>query len=467
VRFALLAGDPESRDPLDQAIRRFAESRALALPEPRRLVTLEPFDPRRKAASAVWQVGTSELMVMKGAIEVVTAENDTVRASDVIAAAENLSAHGMRVIAVASDGALRGILAFADPVRPGIPSRIASCREAGIRIIMITGDHPLTAASIARTIGIPAGRDAVVTGDELEKLTDAELALRIESVSVIARARPEHKLRIVRALRLGGATVAMTGDGTNDALALRDADIGIAMGKHGSDVARGASDLVLLDDDFSTIVNAVRDGRRIFDNLRHAFSYLVAFHVPLVLSALVVPLLGLPLMLMPIHLVILELIVHPTSSLVFEADEAAPDVMSRRPRPRNQGLLTGSDWVRPLLIGGTLSVGVLAVYLFQLHFGAPPDAARAAAFVTMIAGQAAIVLVERSPGRPLWSGVRGNVPLAIALPATLALLLFAILVPGVSAALHFAPLTPAAWASALLTALVATLWYEPLKSTRG
>ena len=466
VRFALLAGDPESRDPLDQALRRFAQTRALALPDPRRLVTLEPFDPRRKAASAVWHIGTSELSVMKGALEVVSGTSDTSMASDALAEAAKLSSHGMRVIAVAADGALRGILAFADPVRPGIPAKIASCREAGIRIIMITGDHPLTAASIARTIGIPASGDAVVSGDELEKLSDAELAARLASVSVIARARPEHKLRIVHALRLGGATVAMTGDGTNDALALRDADIGIAMGEHGSDVARGASDLVLLDDDFSTIVNAVRDGRRIFDNLRHAFSYLVAFHAPLVLSALVVPLLGLPLLLMPIHLVILELIVHPTSSLVFEADDAAPSIMSRPPRPRNQGLLSGADWVRPVLIGGTLSIGVLAVYLLQLRFGALPEAARAAAFVTMIVGQAAIVLVERSPERPLWRGLQGNLPLAIALPATLALLPLAILVPGLNSALHFSPLTPAAWGVALLTAAVATLWYEPFKSVR-
>ena len=467
LRFALLAGDPESRDPLDQAIRRYAASCALALPNMRDLVTLEPFDARRKSATATWRIGSSRLTASKGAIEVIAQGTDTAGISEAVSWGERMAASGMRVIAVACDGALRGLLAFADPIRAGIPEKIASCEAAGIRIVMITGDHPLTAVSIARAIGLPTGAGAVLTGTELESLTDDQLAERITSVSVVARARPEHKLRIIRAVRQSGAIVAMTGDGTNDALALRDADIGIAMGERGSDVARGSADLVLLDDNFSTIVAAVRDGRRIFDNLRHAFSYLVAFHVPLLVSALVVPLLGLPLLLMPIHLVILELVVHPTSSLVFEADAAAADVMTRPPRRRDEGLLSGSGWIRPAFIGGTLSLGVLGVYLTQLHLGASPDVARAAAFVTMLTGQCAIVLVERSPGKPLWRGLKSNPALLIALLLTLAMLPVAVAIPGVNAALHFAPLSSSVWAVAIGTAAVTTLWYEPFKGARG
>lgn len=466
LRFALLACEPESRDPLDQAIHRYAEARAVVLPDVRELLALEPFDPRRKAASVTWRIGTSQVTAMKGAVEVVASATETLDTPSVVAWAERMSTQGMRVIAVATDGVVRGALAFADPVRPGIPESIARCRTAGIRVVMITGDHPLTAASIARTIGIPSDADALVTGADLEALTDDQLTLRMRTVSLVARARPEHKLRIVRALRLGGATVAMTGDGTNDALALRDADIGIAMGERGSDVARAAADLVLLDDDFSTIVTAVRDGRRIFDNLRHAFSYLVAFHAPLVISALVVPLLGFPLLLMPVHLIILELVVHPTSSLVFEADPAASDVMTRPPRPRSEGLLSGANLIRPLLIGGTLTVGVLGVYLTQLGSGALPDVARAAAFVTMVAGQCLIVLIERSPRRPLWRGLRTNVALLITLPATLVLLPIAVTVPGLNAVLHFSPLPLSVWVIALLTAVVCTLWYEIFKGAR-
>jgi Ca2+-transporting ATPase len=463
LRFALLAGDPDSRDPLDRAIRRSAETRGIALPNLADLLSVEPFDAHRKSAAATWRVGMASMTASKGAVEVIATPGIEANAVDAVAWGERAAASGMRVIATAADGVLRGLLAFADPVRPGIPEQIAACKAAGIRVVMITGDHPRTAMSIAATIGLPAGEDTLLTGAELEALTDDQLAARIATVSVIARAQPEHKLRIIRAVRRSGAIVAMTGDGTNDALALRDADIGIAMGERGSDVARGSADLVLMDDDFATIVAAVRDGRRIFDNLRHAFSYLVAFHAPLLTSALIVPLLGLPLLLMPIHLVVLELVVHPTSSLVFEADVAAADVMRRPPRPRAEGILSGPGWIRPALIGGTLSIGVLGFYLAQLHAGAPPDVARAAAFVTMLVGQCAIVLVERSPGKPLWTGLRINLALLIALPVTLGMLPIAVNVPGLNAALHFAPLSTTTWVLAIVLALATTLWYEPFK----
>lgn len=466
LRCALLAGDPDSRDPLDRAIRRYAEAHGIPLPAVRDLLAVEPFDARKKSATATWRAGSSSFSATKGAVEVIAATATSVAEREAVRWGEEAAASGLRVIATAGDGVFRGLLSFADPVRPRIPERIAACKAAGIRVVMITGDHPLTAVSIARTIGLPAGAESVLTGMELEALTDDQLAERIASVSVVARARPEHKLRIIRAIRRSGAIVAMTGDGTNDALALRDADIGIAMGERGSDVARGSADLVLMDDDFATIVAAVRDGRRIFDNLRHAFSYLVAFHAPLLVSALVVPLLGLPLLLMPIHLVILELVVHPTSSLVFESDAAADDVMSRPPRRRDEGLLSGAGWIRPALIGGTLSLGVLGVYLAQLRFGASPEVARAVAFVTMLVGQCAIVLVERSPGKPLWRGVKVNRALLIALPLTLVMLPIAIAVPGLNAALHFAPLSASEWGLAVAVAAAATLWYEPFKGVR-
>lgn len=467
LRFALLASDPASRDPLDRAIRRSAEARGVALPDVADLLSVDPFDSHKKSVTATWRIGAAQLTASKGAVEVIATPNGGANAVEAVAWGDRSAASGMRVIAIAADDVLRGLLAFADPVRPGIPEQIAACEGAGIRVVMITGDHPQTAASIAATIGLPAGRGTLITGAELEALTDDQLSARIATVSVIARAQPEHKLRIIRAVRSGGAIVAMTGDGTNDALALRDTDIGIAMGERGSDVARGSADLVLMDDDFGTIVAAVRDGRRIFDNLRHAFSYLVAFHVPLLTSALIVPLLGLPLLLMPIHLVALELIVHPTSSLVFEADAAAADIMRRPPRSRNEGILSGTGWIRPALIGGTLSIGVLGIYLMQLRAGAPADVARTAAFVTMLVGQCAIVLVERSPGKPLWTGLRINRALLIALPVTLAMLPIAVNVPGLNAALHFAPLSTTTWVLAIVLALATTLWYEPFKGVRA
>ena len=266
-----------------------------------------------------------------------------------------------------------------DTVRPAAIDAIAQCRRAGIRFVMITGDHPTT----ARAVAVAAGLDAltVVSGEiDLTRWSEEELETRIAGIDVFARVRPEQKLRIVRALHARGDVVAMTGDGTNDALALREADIGIAMGKGGTEVARAAADLVLLDDDVTTIVRAVADGRRIFANLRHAFSYLNAFHAPLLLTAFVLPLIGAPIFLLPIHLIWLELIVHPTSALVFENDPPHENAMSRPPRKPTAGLLQAADWMRALALGGVLAGTVIAVYVVAMRGGLSVEAARSAAF---------------------------------------------------------------------------------------
>lgn len=464
LRTALLACERDSHDPLDQAIVRYAVERGVdgSLTADATLVAYEPFDPRRKYASNTWHIGERTVTARKGAPEVLLTSGST--AATLAQRSEALAGAGMRVIAVSDERSPLGLIAFADPVRPAIAESVAECRTAGIRVVMITGDHPLTARAVARIIGLAADADAVLTGDELDALDEERLARRTGTIAVFARTRPEQKLRIVRALKAAGSTVAMTGDGTNDALALREADIGIAMGQRGSEVARGAADLILLDDDFTTIVRAVRDGRRIFDNLRRAFNYLITFHIPLLTSALVIPLAGAPLLLFPVHLVVLELIVHPTSSLVFEADPAAPDTMRRPPRAASAGLLPFREWLRPALTGVTLSLGVLAVYFAELHAGA--EAARAAGVVTMIVGQCIAVLTARSPDAPVWRGVAANRPLVIAVPATLASLPLAVYVPGLQTVLHFAPLEPAQWALAVGVALVATLWYEPVKAFR-
>jgi Ca2+-transporting ATPase len=467
IETALLASEAHGADPLDAAFARAAAR------DPRTTASLledAPYEARRRYAAKRWRIGEHTVHAAKGALENVLAlaGSDDALAREALRANDALAARGMRVLAVArADGAqplrLIGLAAFRDPVREDAPEALAACRAASVRVVMITGDHPATASAVARACGFGDDAERVVTGDALAAAPPDELAALVDGARVFARTRPEQKLTIVRALRASGQVVAMTGDGTNDALALREADIGIAMGQRGTEVAREAAGLVLLEDDVSTIVRAIRNGRRIFDNLRRAFGYLLGFHVPLIVPAIVLPSLGFPLLLAPVHFVWLELIVHPVSSLVFESDRAQPDTMRRPPRPRAEGLLRRRDWIRAGALGLTLAVAVTLVYAFALTHGLGENAARAAALIAMFCGQTALVFVERSPDRPLW---RAPAPTRTALVLgafSLASLALAIAVPRFALLLHLAapPLSVAFAAAGIGT--LATLWWEPFK----
>jgi Ca2+-transporting ATPase len=462
---AVLASDALGADPLDAAFARAVPS------DPRAGATLledVPYDARRRYAAKRWRVGGAELYALKGAFEVVAQLVPAGAAAQARAENERLAAAGMRVLAVARARRgeplrLLGLAAFRDPLRPNAPAALAECRSASVRVVMITGDHPATASAIARDAGFGEDAARVVTGDQIAATPEVELPALIDGARVFARTHPEQKLAIVRALRRLGQTVAMTGDGTNDALALKEADIGIAMGKRGTEVARESAGLVLLDDDVSTIVRAIRDGRRIFENLRRAFGYLVGFHAPLLVAAVGLPLLGLPLLLEPIHLVWLELIVHPTSSLVFEGDAADGDVMRRPPRPRDEGLMRRADWLRATVLGLTLAVVVVALDAWALRAGYATPVARAAALVAMLVGQTMLIFVQRSPNRPFWLGTAPT-PLAWALAGgALASLALGIEVPPLEAVLHLAaPPVPLALGAAA-AGIASTVWWEPFK----
>ena len=489
---AVRACEPVPFDPLDLAIVEAARRHAVDVDGLHcdELVADWPFDQTDRYLTHVWQgsgggaAAPGRVVAAKGAIEGILRHSaaDAGTREAALAANAAFTERGMRVIAVAggTGGAtsghrgddeaglrLRGLIAFSDPVRDGVQDALAQCRGAGIRVIMVTGDHPATAHAVAEGLGLPhehRGGDLIATGEDLDRADPARVAELVATANVFARTRPEQKHLLVRALRSAGDVVAMTGDGVNDAPALREADIGVAMGRRGTAVARESAAIVLLDDNFSTVVGAVRDGRRIFDNLTRAFAYLIAFHPPLLLGALIVPLAGEPLLLLPIHLVVLELLLHPIVSLVFQADPAADDTMRRPPRAVGEALRLRS-LARPYAVGSVLAGVVLIVYLVALRSW-PEDQARALAFATLLASQPVLLLSMRTPEAPLWARRR---------PWTATLgVVVATLVAGTVAIVHVAPLAellhlapfPARWWGLVIAAAATTAWSEPLKGRR-
>jgi Ca2+-transporting ATPase len=488
---AVLACEPHPYDPLDVAI--VAHARALGIDVDgllaQTLVVDHPFDPTDKYLTHVWaDTNGDHRVAAKGALEGILLHSSAAPEVTLLAQQtnHNLASTGMRVIAVASgareattassrlddEEPLRylGLIGFHDAIRDGVAEALAECQSAGIRVVMITGDHPVTAHAVAEGLDLPhvsgTGEDLITTGADLDAADDDRFRALARETNVFARIRPEQKHRLVAALRADGDVVAMTGDGINDAPALREADIGVAMGARGTAVAREAATLVLLDDNFATIVHAVRDGRRIFDNLQRAFAYLVAFHIPLLITAMVVPLANRPLLLLPVHLLLLEVVLHPAVSLVFQADPAAPDVMQRPPRPRAVGLLSRA-LVRPVALGLTLSAATLTTYLVAVARNYSEDRARGTAFCLLLLGQMLLLIVERSPHAPVWRGPRPTPTLWWVLVAFAALTAAGAYFAPFANLLSIDPPHATDWIVVVIAAVASTLWSEPIKSRLG
>jgi Cation transport ATPase len=405
VEYAALASPQDPFDPMEKAMRELA-ARTLARTEhvhgDWKLLREYPLSEKLLAMSHVWESPDRERLVIaaKGSPEAIAdlCHFDEARIALLKADLEGLASEGLRIIGVAGSDFFPGdlpetqhdfhfrfigLIGLRDPVRPSVPEAVRQCRSAGIRVVMITGDYPGTAVNIAREIGL-ADPDSVITGPELDSMGEAELRSRISRISIIARAVPEQKLRIVEALKSGGETVAMTGDGVNDAPALKAAHIGIAMGGRGTDVARESGALVLLDDDFSSIVASARVGRRIFDNLQKAMTFIFSVHLPIAGMSLLPVLFGMPLALAPVHILFLELIIDPACSIIFEMEEEEKGIMDRPPRPAGEPLF-GSAMIRVGLVQG---LGVLAlvagIYAWALGAGLGEGEARALAFLALV-----------------------------------------------------------------------------------
>ena len=462
VEYSILASVADPFDPMEQAFHRLGEqflAHTGHLHHDWTLVQTYALSPALRAMSHVWTApeGGAHVVAAKGAPEAVVdlCHLDAAAQARIAAAVDAMAADGLRVLAVAGgrfegeawpavehdfDFEFVGLLGLSDPLRPQVPAAVAECRQAGIRVVMITGDYPATARAIAAQAGLADGD--VLSGDEMAALDDTELRKRIAAVSVCARIAPEQKLRIVQALKANGEIVAMTGDGVNDAPALRAAHVGIAMGGRGTDVAREAASLVLLHDDFASIVRAVRLGRRIFDNLRKSMSYILAVHVPIAGMALLPVLLGWPALLYPMHIAFLELIIDPACSLAFENEPAAADVMQRAPRDADAPLFGGATLWRALLQGlGVLAVALLAYGWSAQRLSGPE--ARAFAFTTLVVANLALIFSSRAGPGSLWASLRTpNRTLWIVAAVALALLALVLYLPVAAQLLHFAFLPP-------------------------
>ncbi|WP_241217897.1 cation-translocating P-type ATPase [Sphingomonas sp. ABOLD] len=453
IETAALASAVAPSDPMEVALHEARARVAVPCRTGGRVAHAYALRPELLAMSNIWDDGEELTLCAKGAPEAIATLCRLVPAdaAAMSAAVEAMAADGIRVLAVAHatprdrnwaatqhDYAytLAGLIGLADPLRASVPAAVAECRDAGIRVVMITGDYAATARSIATQAGIAEGD--VLTGDELARLDAPELAARLETVTVFARIMPEQKLRIVQAYKAKGEIVAMTGDGVNDAPSLKAAHIGVAMGRRGTDVAREASAIVLLDDDFGAIVRSVRLGRQIYDNIRKAMAFIFAVHVPIAGLALLPLCLGLPILFGPIHIALLEMVIDPVCALVFEAERAEDDVMRRPPRAPDGPLFSLPMIGWSIFQGGLAFAMLAAVFLVETWSAMPEAELRALIFFALIAEIVALVLVNRSFSAALGAAlVRHNLALRYIAAAIVGGTGLILLLPSAQALLKF------------------------------
>ncbi len=448
IELAALASRADSGDPLDAVLLAQVSGRA-----PGENVRTFPFTEARRCETAIWRLGSGELLaVVKGAPETVL-ERTTLSDDERTPWLERIadySAAGHKVIACAtcrleagastenepvSGFTFTGVLAFEDPVREGVREAVQACRDAGIRVIMITGDHPGTAEAIAQEVGLGEGQPNVTVMSDYEQRPARAATDHLRGVDVIARAVPAQKLSLVKMLQAEGEVVAVTGDGVNDVPALQAADIGIAMGERGTRSAREVAAIVLLDDNFRTIAGAIAEGRQLFRNLQLSFAYLLMVHMPLVLSAAIIPLSGYPLLYLPIHIVWLELLIHPTALLVFQ-DRPSPRAMTPLKRGHDSQFYGRWGWTVIVLVGAAVTVATVLSYEHALGISRDVEHARALALAVLVTASVTITASL--------SGLKGRAARIIITAALISLVLL-VQVPAIAALVHLRPLHAEDW----------------------
>jgi len=471
------SGDPTEIALLEAALHHGCDRTTLEQAYPR--VAEIPFDSERQRMTTLHRAGTGFVAYTKGAPEVVLAlcnvQLDTNGESPLMSDAwqrqsETMAQAGLRVMAIAMRRldalpdelpaaerglTLLGLVGLMDPPRREAHHAVMECQSAGITPVMITGDHPATASAIARQLGIVSGSDGsvVLTGPQLAALSDDELCTQVESVRVYARVDPAQKIRIVQALQANGEYVAMTGDGVNDAPALKAANIGVAMGKGGTDVAREAAHMVLLDDNFATIVHAVREGRRIYDNIRKFIKYILASNSGELWTLLLAPFFGLPIPLLPIHILWINLVTDGLPGLALTIEPSERDVMSRPPRPPNESIFAHGLWQHVVWVGLLMGAATLLTQAWAYHSG---DAHwQSMVFTVLTLAQLGHILAIRSERESLFTiGVFSNRPLIAVLIGTVLLQMATLYVPALNSIFHTQPLSAGELVACFLIASV-------------
>ena len=485
LNYSLLASQHDPFDPIEKEIR--ATCDAFLNVQDRICTQWElsrefPLSKELLALSHVW-ISPDKMKCIaaaKGAPEAIAelCHFDDMRKDDMMEKVKIMSEKGLRILGVAKavvdcpDAASTqhdyryefvGLLGFLDPVRPLVSDAVAECYQAGMRIIMITGDYPGTAQFIARKIGLK-NADTYITGPELIKYDHAELCDRIKDINIFTRVVPEQKLAIVNALKANGEIVVMTGDGVNDAPALKSAHIGVAMGKRGTDVAREASDIVLLDDNFLSIVKAVQMGRRIFDNLKKAIAYIFSVHIPIAGISLIPVIFHWPIVLFPAHIAFLELIIDPACSVVYESEKAEKGIMNRPPRNLTESLFSKKTFFISLLQGVSILIVVLGVYGLALHWGFTEEKTRSITFATLVFGNLMLIITNLSQNNNFIQTLRnGNQALGYILSGTFFGLMMLVYAPFLRNIFHFDMLHAEDLLLSMGAAFVGVLWFEIYK----
>ncbi|MBI2792939.1 MAG: cation-translocating P-type ATPase [Gammaproteobacteria bacterium] len=483
IEYAILASQAQASDPMEKAFHLLGKQYLNETEYSHsdwELVYEYALTPELPAMSRIWKIDNAEHYVIaaKGSPEAImdlchVSSDDKQKISSVL---KNMAENGLRILAVAKgeyfgnnfpknqhDLTLTfiGLLGLSDPLREGISQAMHECLDAGVRVIMITGDYPLTAKAIGEQAGLSTNE--ILTGDELRLLSDNELKNKIQSTNICARITPNQKYRIVKALKANNQIVAMTGDGVNDAPALKSAHVSIAMGNRGTDVAREASTLVLLDDNFASIVNAIRSGRRIFDNMQKSMAFILAVHVPIAGIALFPILLNLPPVFYPLHIALIELIIDPTCSIAFENEPAEKNLMRRPPRKFDDPILNKKTIWSALLQGLGVFIVTLIMYVFALKIMSESEA-RTFAFTSLIISNLMLIYSNRSSRKSIFTllAIPNKVLFGITI-ATLIILFSTVYIPFFANILHFSPLSINYLLLSFGGAMVCVLWFEILK----
>lgn len=478
----VLSCEKDPYDPMEKAILEAANLSQLETVYKYDLSKKIAFDSKTKRMANIYIKDNKYYVAVKGSAETVLGlcNLDKQTMDEINIEIDKMASNGLRVLALADctseevyedlecyELTFKALVGLQDPPKDGVEEAIKLCKKAGIRVVMITGDYSKTAMAIGEEIGLKF-TDKVIVGNEIDSLSENELCEVVKSCDVFSRVIPEQKMKIVKALKKNGEIVAMTGDGVNDAPALKSADIGIAMGQRGTEVAKEAADMILMDDNFTTIVKSVKDGRRVYDNIRKAMVYILIIHIPIAAMAMFAPLFNLPPLLLPMHIMLLELIIDPTCSIVFEGEPAEANIMENPPRPPQEPLLTRSLTIKVVLQGIIMFLAAFMPFHYMIDLGISSEYARSFSLITFIVANVTLVLVNRSNTELLYHLIKEKGSKVRLIVNSMALIMvFAIVyIPILNGFFRTEKIGIYPLIIAIVLGFISTGWWEIVKITR-